>query len=42
MPRPTIDKTKPIKDRQKKQVAFCRMKKDIIKRGMELSQMCQS
>ena len=35
-------RSKPIQDKQKKLVAFCRMKKDLVKRAMELSQMCEN
>ena len=40
MPKHAHDRTRPIKDKQKRLVAFCRMKKDLIRRAMELSQMC--
>ena len=41
MPKLTYDRTKPINDLHKRQVVFCRQKKDLIKRSMELSQMCE-
>ena len=40
MPRKLLNRVSPIPDVQKRKVAFCRMKKDLLKRSMELSQMC--
>ena len=40
MPRKLRDRVTPIPDEKKRKVAFCRMKKELLKRSMELSQMC--
>ena len=40
MPRQTANPTELIKDRDKRVVAFCRLKKELLRRAMELSQTC--
>jgi len=40
MPKFAHSRSQPIKDKQKRQVAYCRLKKELIKRAMEFSQMC--
>ena len=42
MPKVSVDRSKAITDSKKRQVAFCRQKKDLVKKAMELSQMCGS
>jgi hypothetical protein len=41
MPRKKLDRSVAITDSKKKQIAFCRQKKELIKKAIELSMMCE-
>jgi len=40
MPKRKIDKKQLIPDDQNRQVSFCKKKKEILKKAMEISTMC--
>ena len=42
MPKRARNPSKAIRDRERKKVTFCKKKKDLIKRAMELSMMCEA
>ena len=37
MPKISVDRSLAIKDSKKRQIAFCRQKKELVKKAMELS-----
>ena len=41
MGRKSIDKQKLIEDRLQRSVAFCKRKKGLLKKAIELSQLCE-
>eukprot|EP00356_Strombidium_inclinatum_P002598 CAMPEP_0170478602 /NCGR_PEP_ID=MMETSP0208-20121228/70_1 /TAXON_ID=197538 /ORGANISM="Strombidium inclinatum, Strain S3" /LENGTH=78 /DNA_ID=CAMNT_0010750891 /DNA_START=8 /DNA_END=244 /DNA_ORIENTATION=+ len=40
MPRHNIDKTAPVQDLKKRTITFCKRKKELLIRAIELSNMC--
>jgi ubiquitin C-terminal hydrolase len=40
MPRHNIDKTAPVEDPKKRTITFCKRKKELVMRAIELSNMC--
>jgi len=40
MPKRKIDRTVPLVDKKRKRIVFCRQKKDLLKKSIELSKMC--
>ncbi len=41
MPKRKIDRTIPLQDKKRKRIVFCRQKKDLLKKCVELSKMCE-